>query len=447
MPIPNDGESRDNFIDRCIPIVIADGTADDPDQAVAVCNSIWTGEKEGNQAMQEKSDHKWYMSSFVYGHAPEGVDREKGIVYGAAVVTEGEAKGHDVFLDSSFLKAVEVQGNAKTKGIKARFGHPSMSSTALGTFLGRTKNFRIDGNIVRADLYLSKEAKNSPGGDLYEYVLGMAENEGDMFGISIVFRPGDEYQYKDGEKVNVFDWTKPVFVEMQELLGTDLVDDPAANSGLFSGWNSGTLAQQCTEFLDTHPDVIQLLADNPGIVDDFLSRYNDFCDRRIKNKTSEEDVQMEDEKDVKELEQGEAVVETVETEDASIELESEDKTKTEDVAESEAEIELSADENISIELESIKKMVEEFGSDMAVEAILNGGGYADAKDLYFERLRVENERLSAQIESVNGNEEPVSFQDADGDQTIAVNEKAAAMRGLSPGQAAFAARVQAEIQK
>src|SRR5512139_570494 len=41
MPEPGENEKHDEFIERCIPIVIDDGTAKDGDQAVAVCNSIW----------------------------------------------------------------------------------------------------------------------------------------------------------------------------------------------------------------------------------------------------------------------------------------------------------------------------------------------------------------------------------------------------------------------
>ena len=47
MPIPLPGESRDNFIDRCIPIVIDDGTAEDGSQAFAVCNSLFDEPKQG----------------------------------------------------------------------------------------------------------------------------------------------------------------------------------------------------------------------------------------------------------------------------------------------------------------------------------------------------------------------------------------------------------------
>jgi phage head maturation protease len=41
MPTPNEGESREDFVKRCIPIVIDDGTAKDQDQAVAICNSMF----------------------------------------------------------------------------------------------------------------------------------------------------------------------------------------------------------------------------------------------------------------------------------------------------------------------------------------------------------------------------------------------------------------------
>ena len=49
MPTPRAGESKDDFIERCIPVVLEDGTADDSDQAVAVCNSMWEqADKQGN---------------------------------------------------------------------------------------------------------------------------------------------------------------------------------------------------------------------------------------------------------------------------------------------------------------------------------------------------------------------------------------------------------------
>jgi len=46
MPTPRKGERRSDFIKRCIPQVIDDGTAKDGSQATAVCHSIFTDSKK-----------------------------------------------------------------------------------------------------------------------------------------------------------------------------------------------------------------------------------------------------------------------------------------------------------------------------------------------------------------------------------------------------------------
>ena len=46
MPIPKPNESQADYIARCIPIVIDEGTVEDQDQAVAVCNSMWKESKK-----------------------------------------------------------------------------------------------------------------------------------------------------------------------------------------------------------------------------------------------------------------------------------------------------------------------------------------------------------------------------------------------------------------
>lgn len=41
MPRPKDGESEDDFVKRCIPVVMNEGTAEDGSQAAAICHSMW----------------------------------------------------------------------------------------------------------------------------------------------------------------------------------------------------------------------------------------------------------------------------------------------------------------------------------------------------------------------------------------------------------------------
>lgn len=46
MPKPNNKESEDKFVERCIPIVIAEGTAKDGPQGSAICHSIYRQHKK-----------------------------------------------------------------------------------------------------------------------------------------------------------------------------------------------------------------------------------------------------------------------------------------------------------------------------------------------------------------------------------------------------------------
>jgi len=52
MPTPNTGESQKDFVSRCIPYVIKEGTAKDNSQAAAICHSIW--KKHKGQKMSER---------------------------------------------------------------------------------------------------------------------------------------------------------------------------------------------------------------------------------------------------------------------------------------------------------------------------------------------------------------------------------------------------------
>jgi hypothetical protein len=332
-----------------------------------------------------KNEDKWLMSSFMFGK-PLSVNRKKGIIEGVSVNSKGEAKGHGVFLDDEFIDNVVLQGNEKKQGLKVRFGHPNMSSTALGTFLGRVKNFRRVGDQAKADLFLSNSAKETPHGNLYDYVLNLAENEADMFGMSIVFERGKVYQRdKEGKKIfEGLNGEEKVFIELDKLLASDLVDNPAANeNGLFSAFNQATFAGQVTEFLDLHPHVFNLVENNPDIIDKFMDKYNKYL--KIKNGAfiMSEDVKNEVLEEVEEKEELEAIQEEVEQLETNI---------TEEVLEELTE----GQEKIKVELDVIEK-------DVAQEAIESFKAFALENSFEFacehygkseiEILKIKNTQL------------------------------------------------------
>ena len=238
--------------------------------------------------------------------APERVDREKGIIYGVSCNTEGEALGHGVLLEAEFVEKTTALSNKTPKGLRSRFGHPGMSSEALGTYVGRLENFR---NISRAgklrsiaDLHIDPSTKSAEW-DRGEYIMAMAENSPDMFAMSIVFKGWQYKRDEDGKKVmypQVEDFDtdgayyksvdaydaidSPVYASMDSISACDFVDEPAANpDGLFS---EDTFAGIAGKFLEEHPAVNEMLKANPDILE-MLSgdeRFDSFFDEYPKIK-------------------------------------------------------------------------------------------------------------------------------------------------------------------
>ena len=115
------------------------------------------------------------------------VDAENEVLHDVQITLEGEARGHNVWLDREFCEAVAAAGNATGDvGVKVRYGHPAMCSDALGTELARAKNFRmvevertVDGETARcagvvADIHMLKSAHSAPQGDIVRHVMETA---------------------------------------------------------------------------------------------------------------------------------------------------------------------------------------------------------------------------------------------------------------------------------
>jgi hypothetical protein len=230
---------------------------------------------------------RYYNTPVYFEQSFEKVDVDNGIIKGVIVCSEGEAKGHGVFLDKKFIREVVKNGKEYDQGLKARFGHPAMCSTALGTYIGRFKNFRGSAEDTEsgkrqhaiADLHLDESAKISPKGNLYDYVLSMAMNNPDMFGSSIVFKGNGvdtrREKNEDGEEI-----TKDYAI-MGSLFAADLVDEPAATDSLFDINMDDDFAAQAAMFLDANPEIYNIALKNPEIVDEFMNKYQEFKSKKL----------------------------------------------------------------------------------------------------------------------------------------------------------------------
>lgn len=167
------------------------------------------------------------------------VDMEARLIKGVSVITRGEAKGHGMWADAEFLQQIADAGNASAKGIESRFKHP-MFEDKLGTHLGRFVEFRVEGDKVRADLKVSALADKSPTHpNLGTYVLGLADEEPDVFGASIAFdmdiEAVEKFVYSNQGENSNFSSPDPKNTQnlpharLGKLEAVDIVGDPAAN--------------------------------------------------------------------------------------------------------------------------------------------------------------------------------------------------------------------------
>ena len=130
---------------------------------------------------------------------------------GVSILEEGEAKGHDLFVDKKSLeKALDIMKGARN-GVKVKMNHGS----GLDAVVGFARNPRIEGNRLIADLRL---LRNSPH---YGLIKEMASEAPDQFGVSLAF-------VNESETIDGKDYIRP-----QSIASADLVSSPAATNGLF----------------------------------------------------------------------------------------------------------------------------------------------------------------------------------------------------------------------
>jgi hypothetical protein len=250
---------------------------------------------------------RFYRATPTKGAQPRvertGGDYGAGLIRNAAIVTEGEALGHRMWLDRSFVEGVhDSVKSTGTKGLKMRFTHPGMSSDGLGSFLGRGKGGMTKDGVTYADIHLAKSAHKTPDGDLAEYVMNLADEDPEAFGTSIVFEPDygaeekfvSEHKDEDGryhspDPNNVKNYPH---ARLARLRAADVVDEPAANpGGLFR--RGQAIAEEADKLLSfslglssDRPELCHLSID-PDRTAAFVARFLDSHDLQIKEKTME----------------------------------------------------------------------------------------------------------------------------------------------------------------
>lgn len=389
----------------------------------------------------------------------KGGDSGAGIIRQCAVITVGEALGHDLWIDQEFLSQVSDAINATETGVKMRFTHPDMSGDGLGSYLGRAKNASIDGNIIRADMHLSKSSRKTPDGDLGGYVMQLAEEDPEAFGLSIAFDPDEEaeiaFALEHGAYINAFDeldlteYRSPdpnntenyLHCRLKALKAVDAVDCPAANpNGLFSkGQDIPRAAEQLLSFslgltsvrptqsvFDIDPDRMT------GFVQRFLSRNGLTLSKEVADMATKKS-------DLSEVPASQDPVEVPVTEEVVTENQVTDSV---DGGEEPVPVESTPQDPPKGEtLSEGQKFLDAFGERGAV-LFAQGKSFAEAQAIVLQEtlsanaeLQKKNNELQEQLKAGRG-ESPVSFQTESTPEQVKANKFA---QNLGPNLSRFAA--------
>lgn len=152
---------------------------------------------------------KLFQSSLEEGDP--AIDADSGTIKGVSMISLGEAKGHDMFVDATTLQQV-FNKSVEMGTVKVKADHGS------GVFatIGYMDNFSLTADKVLGDMHIYEAEPEKPR------IFEIADKNPDHLGVSIEFSGDDER----------IDGT--LFARCTELITAALVSDPAANKSLFS---------------------------------------------------------------------------------------------------------------------------------------------------------------------------------------------------------------------
>jgi hypothetical protein len=162
---------------------------------------------------------KGLFYNFAVVDSGSAIDAEAGTILGVAVITAGPARGHSdwesgkpLYADATTLREVMQCAQTYAGGLKVKFNHGS----GVGDIVGRLENFRIDGDVLRADFRALSASPHRA------YLFEIASTIPESFGLSVSFSGKPT---ASGERA---------FARCSEIYSADFVDEPAANpTGLF----------------------------------------------------------------------------------------------------------------------------------------------------------------------------------------------------------------------
>lgn len=117
MPTPKPNESKDDFLSRCIPQVLDEGTAENGEQATAICSNMYNDSKKSKKSLEDKLFRKFQKISYeqqiveVVVYEPNTLD-----TWGELMLKKDIEKMAHEFMKKGTPSAVDTQHNEIPNG-------------------------------------------------------------------------------------------------------------------------------------------------------------------------------------------------------------------------------------------------------------------------------------------------------------------------------------------
>lgn len=217
MPMPRDGETRDDFMDRCMGDDAMNDDYPDGKQRAAVCNANWRkahgGEKPDKDSVRGRRTIRVRYEAIL--DASSRIDVEAGVAYGVKL-NSNTSLNKVRYRDDVLERATHLYEGAKT--YDDHFEEMPFSPRKRKSLLGRLVNVRFSPGGHRADWHVLPSKRE---------ILRDAKADSAIFGFShnVVVDIDDKPDSEGFE----------VVLNIVEVLSVDLVSDPATTRGLFEG--------------------------------------------------------------------------------------------------------------------------------------------------------------------------------------------------------------------
>lgn len=194
------------------------------------------------------------------------VDKSSGIIRGVCVMAAGILEDRGQTVDQTTLQQLKTACESYSNGVKVRADHKSgiFSTSAV------LRNFRIEGNALRADLHALDSDEN------YDKLMEMAEEIPDTFGLSVSVE--QELEERGGKAL----------IRIFKVGSVDLVNDPAAcPNGLFDKQLTRRV-DATTKIKSMNPeDILKQLTAISSKLEGFETRLAQFEKQKGEDKTGD----------------------------------------------------------------------------------------------------------------------------------------------------------------